>query len=114
MQFGSLINHVYTAGADKVIPTVGMGATKFCWSDRHAYTVQVVLGPKRIMVSQDRAVRTDQNGMSESQSYSFEPNPTAPLELVTLRKDGKWHFGGTLKGSILRLGHRDEYHDYSF
>jgi hypothetical protein len=64
-----------SAAAQTVTPEVGMGATEIMYSDRHAFTVVEVLGPKRIVVQRDRATRTDGLGMSDAQSYNFEADP---------------------------------------
>lgn len=106
---GSLVNALSGTPKD-VVPTVGMGATELCWSDRHAYTV-IAVSPtgKTVTVQADRATRTDKNGMSESQEYSFEPNPQGQVYHLRLTKKG-WAY----KGIRFALGYRSEYHDFSF
>jgi hypothetical protein len=97
-------------------PTVGMGCTILMYSDRHAATVVAILSPKRIQIQEDTAKRTDNNGMSESQEYTYEPNPNGPTHIVTLRKNGRWVLQGQSKqnGTVVRMGDRDAYYDYSF
>jgi hypothetical protein len=51
-----------------------MGATVLMYSDRHAGTIVEVCG-KRLMWQADTASRTDKNGVSDAQSYSYERNP---------------------------------------
>jgi hypothetical protein len=97
-----------TVGAPE--PKVGMGATILCWTDRHAATI-VRVTKAQVHVRQDKATRIDKNGMSESQEYAYETDPTAEVEIFRLTKRGYRKAGG---GSALRIGDRDEYHDYSF
>jgi hypothetical protein len=114
-QTGSLINHVMSGSKDAE-PQVGMGATMLLWSDRHACTiVEVSPNKKRIGVQQDNAKRTDNNGMSDSQSYAYSPNVNAPVKYYTLRKNGAWvREGESMKGSRIAIGYRAEFHDFSF
>ncbi len=108
---GSLMNHLASRQAP-VTPEVGMGVTFLGWTDRHAGTIVKILSPTRIQVQQDLATRTDSNGMSEAQTYEFAPNPSAPVQTFSLRKDGGYKkVGGT---SQLLIGKRSEYYDYSF
>jgi hypothetical protein len=112
---GSAINHLMSR-ARVTIPAVGDGATVLMWTDRHAATVVAVKETPalvKVTVQEDRAVRTDSNGMSEVQAYAFTPNPAAPLQTFTFRKTP----GGLVlrgKGRGLLLGHREEYRDFSF
>ena len=114
MTTNSLVNMIILGAGDEP-PVVGMGATMPMWTDRHAYTV-VEAGPKRLVAQQDIATRVDGNGMSDAQSYTFAPNPAAPREVFTLRKNGRWvKEGESMRGGQrLSLGARSEYHDYSF
>lgn len=109
--YGNLMNRIQENAASPV-PAVGMGATILMYSDRHAATVVEILSPKRIMIQEDKAIRTDENGMSDSQSYRYEPNPKGRFHPVSLRKDGRWK--GIGSNAVVRLGVRDSYHDYSF
>lgn len=96
---------------------VGMGATGGCWTDRHPYTVVAVSASgKTITLQRDEARRTDKNGMSESQSYLFIPNPYGDMIKASLRKNGQWVEVGKQLGTGYRfqLGVRSKYHDYSF
>ncbi len=62
-----------------------------------------------VTVQEDKAIRTDNNGMSECQSYTFERDPNGLIQVFHLRKNGYYY----CKSSILRMG-RHKYHDYSF
>lgn len=109
---GSLVNLVLSASKDET-PVVGMGATILCWTDRHAATI-VSVSPKRIGIVQDEAIRTDKNGMSDSQTYDYKPG-NGPVSYYTLRKNGAWvREGESLKGQRIAIGYRDEHYDYSF
>lgn len=105
---GSLMNHVMTASTQPV-PEVGMGATICCWSDRHAATI-VKVTASQIHVQEDIATRTDENGMSECQTYSYQPNREAAVIVFRKTKRG-WR---SKCGTGLLIGTRRHYYDYSF
>lgn len=107
--YGNLTNRIQEGGAWRM-PVVGEGATELMWSDRHAYTVTwVSKSGKTFRARQDKAIRTDSNGWSESQTYRFEPNPNGSEVTVRWTKRG-WRN----KGTGFKLGERDEYCDPSF
>ena len=95
------------------IPEVGMGATINYWSDRHPGTIiQVTRNYKRIVIQEDIATRIDNNGMSESQKYTYQPDPNGVIYIATLRKDGRYRITGGK--TFVSIGYRDRYYDYSF
>lgn len=99
------------------IPTVGMGATLHVGSDSYPATViQVTRNGKRVVIQEDIATRIDNNGMSDSQDYTYEPNPEGELTVVTLRKDGSYRIEGQYgRGSTrVSIGFRRKYYDYCF
>lgn len=103
------------------IPEPGMGATRLCYSDRHACTIVFVEmnangDRKRIGIKADRAIRTDNLGMSDHQEYRYESDMQAGTQWYTIRKTGQWiREGDSLKGGeVLKIGVRDHHHDYSF
>jgi hypothetical protein len=118
MAYGSLLNAI----ADRSVigaptPEPGMGATELLWTDRHAGTITwVSANGKRLRWRRDKAIRTDSYGMSDVQSYRYEPDPNAVEVEFTLRKNGRWiQKGSPMRGSgSLMLGTRREYYDYSF
>lgn len=112
MQTINLINMMYT-NTKSLKPEIGMGATELCWSDRHAYTViEISNSGKKLKLQRDKAIRTDNNGMCDSQSYRYEQDPKGYTVEVSLRKDGRWK---EVRGTTVYLvGDRDEYYDYSF
>lgn len=115
---GSILNRIAECGIKgRPEPVVGMGATRLMYSDRVAGTIVEVKRDGRELVFQpDKATRTDSNGMSESQRYSFERDPTAPTRTYTLRKGGRYVEKGASarSGEVLAIGYRDHYHDFSF
>jgi hypothetical protein len=98
---------------NKDIPTVGMGACINCGSDRSPATViQVTNVGKRIVLQEDKAIRVDSNGVSDSQIYDFEIDEEGTIHVATLRKDGRYRISGGRQ--LVTLGKRDKYYDYSF
>jgi hypothetical protein len=113
--FGNLMNRI-AEDVKPHVPQVGMGCTILMYSDRHAATIVQVLSPNKIVIQEDTATRTDTNGMSEAQSYSYTANQNGAKHTVTLRKHGRWVMAGQSmrSGAVVRIGERSEYHDYSF
>jgi len=95
------------------IPEVGMGATICCYSDRLPATIiDIMNGGKKISLQVDTAIRLDSNGMSEWQEYRYIANPEGAIFTATRRKDGTYRVSGTK--SIVFIGQRRKYYDYSF
>lgn len=98
---------------DNIMPEVGMGATIAIGSDRHAATIiQVLQHGKKIVVQEDIATRTDKNGMSECQTYTYEPNLNGSVSIATKRKDGRYRIVGGK--TPITVGYRNKYYDFSF
>jgi hypothetical protein len=113
MNTGSLINKLADESTQSTKPEVGMGATVILWSDRKAATIiEVSKTAHRVVVQFDTATRVDSNGMSDAQSYTYEPNPEGGVETYSRRRDGSYRVVGG-QGRLL-LNVRDAYHDYSF
>ena len=94
---------------------VGDGATQGVGSDRYPYTVIKIISPCRIVVQRDHAVRTDKNGISESQTYEYFPNSNATEVVITLRRNGRWYqLGQSTKSGAFYIGQRSMYQDPSF
>lgn len=110
---GSLCN-LLMSGSRDLVPEVGMGATILGWTDRRAATI-VEVGNKRVGIREDIAIRTDKNGMSDSQDYRYEQTEGPATQYFTLRKNGAWVAeGSSMKGTRLSIGERNHYYDYSF
>jgi hypothetical protein len=125
-QRGSLINHL-AANHPHVfhMPTVGTGVTFYSWTDRSPGTIVAIVDEKKLIIEikDDIAIRTDNYGMSESQSYSYETNYKWPsryykwnnrkAQWVGIQKNekGRWVLN---HDQTISVGHREKYHDYSF
>lgn len=93
--------------------TVGMGATIQYHSDRDPATIiEVSPSGKRIVIQEDSVVRTDNNGMSECQTYEYHCNPEGTVHIATLRKDGSFRLTGGK--TLVSVGERRKYYDFSF
>lgn len=117
---GSLVNHVISS-RNSVEPTLGMGATLLSWSDRRGGTVTFV--GKIVTVAEDHAVRTDSNGVSESQTYEHTPNENGRKSYFRRNKKGGWDEVGVnmttgrwnrIGAGKVVFGRKETYHDYSF
>jgi hypothetical protein len=92
---------------------VGAGATINHWSDRTAATIiQILYDGRRLVIQEDKAIRMDNNGMSDSQEYLYEADPNGAIYVVTLRKDGRYKIMKSTQ--TVTVGVRNKYHDYSF
>lgn len=106
------VNNWMMAGSKQPIPELGMGATILMWTDRHAATVvKISASGKTITLREDKATRSDGNGMSDQQSYNYEADPNGRELVARLGKKG-WNVSRL--GAGLLLGTRSAYHDYSF
>lgn len=97
--------------------TIGEGATECLWSDRHAGTiVNVVNKGRTVFWQRDKATRTDDLGMTDSgQQYAYESDPTAPVSVFTLRKNGRFiQRGESMHNGRCLIRGRHEFYDYSF
>jgi len=94
-------------------PKTGMGATRTFWSDRKAYTIsRVSASGKTFWMKEDKVTRIDNNGWSDEQEYSYEPDPTSPEIRVGLTRKG-WRVGGH-RGTIVKVGVRSYFYDFTF
>lgn len=123
MTTGSFYNDLYGRMiVGRPDPEEGMGCTQLMWTDRKACTIVGVLRrdkqgrPTLIEVQRDKAIRTDDLGMSDSQRYRYEQDPEGSLARYSLRNNECWvRVGQPAKnGQRLLIGMRKEYHDYSF
>jgi hypothetical protein len=118
-QTASVTNHLMSGTAGAPEPQVGMGATVLMWTDRRAATIISVVRFKSgarigevsaVEVQMDKATRTDDNGMSEMQTYEYERDLSGAT--YTFKRNKQGAFVGSM--GQLRIGDRREYHDYSF
>jgi len=125
---GSFVNEMYanSISEPEYIPGSTMEslqmATICYYTDREAYYVTAVNEDKtRCTIVKAKATRTDNNGMCESQSYSFEFDLDARPKLLHKRR-GKWcevilsttQMKVVYKPVHIVFGRADEYFDYSF
>lgn len=109
---GSLINRL-GENSKQPEPKVGMGVTIFSYTDRSAGTiVDVHMSGKKFWFTYDKAIRVDQNGMSDCQEYKYEQQPHGQTFEAYLNKKGQWKIRKDGRG--LAIGYRQAYHDYSF
>ena len=120
---GNLVNHLMSRVANTPEPSIGLGATILHWTDRTAGTIVELLHNKRgelvgFVVQDDKATRTDSNGMSDAQSYRYAPNSqggkTTVKRVTRGKKAGQWRVGGRSDGNGVLIGARDHHYDYSF
>ena len=123
MTTGSFYNNLYgNAIEGRPEPEPGMGATRLMWTDRIACTVTEVVRrdkagrPTMVTVQEDRAIRTDQRGMSDHQDYRYEIDPEGALLRFSLRSNDCWVRVGdsTRTGERLLIGIRRHYYDVTF
>jgi hypothetical protein len=109
--YGNIVNRIQE-DAGNVKPEIGMGCTLIWWSDREAGTItKVSPSGKTIEFQIDTATRIDSNGMSDSQSYAFAPNPKSAVYTARMRKNGQFK---TKAGQVVKIGYRSKYHDFGF
>lgn len=115
--YGSLQNRMQENHV-AATPEVGMGATILAYTDRYAGTVVRVYPNGAFVVQEDHAKRTDSNGMSESQTYEYSPNPNGAEHLFKRvsrgRAKGQYRENGRMQGNGVMLGVRRKYNDFSF
>jgi hypothetical protein len=110
--YGSMVNAIGNQ-TRSLKPEIGMGVTELMYSDRHPYTVVEILSEKKIKVKADDAVRTDHNGFSEDQEYTYRSNANNPPITLRLNKHGRWKESGHPDGSTFLVGRREEYYDFT-
>lgn len=94
-------------------PVIGQGVTICLWSDREPATIiNVTPSGKTITIQEDKWTRIDNNGLSESQEYEYEPNPGGTIHVARLRKDGTYRIVGS-KTKVSLRGRR-KFHDFCF
>jgi hypothetical protein len=124
--YGSVQNRLAEQVECKDEIVVGMYATEYLWSDRHAWEVIKVTNQNRITLRRLKAIRTDKNYMSDCQDYRFESNLNGEIAELKRTPKGKWNrlYTYTDENGKERINHKekfsvsfgeaDEYYDYSF
>lgn len=95
-------------------PVVGNFATLQRHSDRNVYLV-ILATAARALLQRVNVTRIDDNGMSESQTYEYSPNPDGAIITATKRKDGTWkEIGVRGRSGRVYFNRANEYYDFSF
>jgi len=103
--YGNLMNRISEHSLSPT-PAIGMGATIYMWSDRHAATVVAISkSGKRITLRADRVTRWE-----NSYGAAFLPDPDGVTYEANLTKNGTWKSAG----NGVTLGNRAAYRDPSF
>jgi hypothetical protein len=126
-QTASLVNHIHSRSVvGQPAPVAGMAATILHWTDRSPATIFRVFTVGKTTYVEARAnfyERTDKNGLSESQEYTYKTNVNGSRYVFKMEKNGTWtavrkneETGRWIKsgGPGLRIGRREKYHDFSF
>ncbi len=90
---------------------VGDGATLAWWSDRTGCTV-IDVTRTTVLIQEDTAIRIDNNGMSDAQTYRHVHNPDGRVHKVRMTRRG-WRVGGR-NGNAVGFNGRSTYHDFTF
>lgn len=95
--------------ARRAAPAIGYGATVCGANDRHGATVVGKTPSGRtVFVQRDKATRTDDNGMSQSQEYTHARDTSADRERFDRQSNGSYKSKRT--GAVLWIGERHTYH----
>lgn len=93
-------------------PRVGMPTTIYYITNQKTTTVVYVsAGGRKVIVREDSSIRTDNNGMSDQQTYTYTQNPEGKEHTFYRRAMG---YGGRRGGKYLALDSHQTYYDYSF
>lgn len=98
-----------------MIPVIGMGLTEICWSDRHPWTVIEVMSKTKIRIQKDAVKAKEGVKKMYHQEWDITADPNGRTEVVTLRRNGKWHtlrMPMTYTGFV--LGKHFNHYDWSF
>ena len=90
---------------------VGDGVTICYYTDREAGTI-IKRTKNTITYQQDKAIRIDDNGMSDCQEYRYERDPNGKIEVY--HWSSKYGCFRNSKSHLYVINGRHEYFDYSF
>lgn len=90
---------------------VGDGITICYYTDREAGTI-IKRTKNTITYQQDKAIRIDDNGMSDCQEYRYERDPNGKVEVY--HWSHKYGCFRNSKNHLYVINGRHEYFDYSF
>lgn len=117
---GSLMNYLHSGSKDN-LPNVEKGATQLHWTDRTAYFVNSVSKDgKSCTIEMAKAIRIDNNGMSDCQDYKYEREENAVVYNLRFRY-GSWYIDHGKDAAYeryskinIKFGYMQAYYDYSF
>lgn len=108
---GSLINNMMREGKSAISLEVGTLATVLSYSDRHPYKVVEVKDQNHIAIKKLKATRTDNNGMSDAQTYKYSDDDTAPV-INLVKRNNTWYRVRTInKTALLETAKKRYLHD---
>ena len=87
---GSIINRIYEGNTFVDEIKVGTPVTEYFWSDRHVHEVTKVIDQKHVFIREMKAIRTDDNGMSDYQTWRYESDPKAH-EVELVKRGDVWY-----------------------
>lgn len=90
---------------------IGDGVTICYYTDREAGTI-IKRTKNTITYQQDKAIRIDDNGMSDCQEYRYERDPNGKIEVY--HWSNKYGCFRNSKNHLYVINGRHEYFDYSF
>ena len=90
---------------------VGDGVTICYYTDREAGTI-IKRTKNTITYQQDKAIRIDNNGMSDCQEYRYERDPNGKIEVY--HWSNKYGCFRNSQNHLYVINGRHEYFDYSF
>lgn len=94
----------------------GDGATILYYSDRVPATIiEISNDGKVVKVQEDKAIRLDNNGMSDDQEYNIQRDTNGRCHTFKRNSRGEFTDNGKVDyGTKLGFGWREKYYDYSF
>ncbi len=100
-----------------MVITKGMGATVRIGSDCYPYTIiEVSPDYKTVKIQRDNYKPAKDYDYYKNQVYDYIPNTEAPIEVWTIRNNGRYVKKGESKNSpfLLTIGNKIAYSDPSF
>lgn len=118
----SNIMHASVKGAP--VPTVGMGVTILCWTDRYVGTINKVINEKEFHFTIDETVADKSKDCSMGhQNWIHTPQPDGAKRIAMMGRDGRWYearktktgrMSVSKKCQPLAVGFKNYNYDWSF
>lgn len=87
---GSIINRIHEGKTFVDEIEVGTPVTEYFWGDRYVHEVTKVIDQKHVFIREMKAIRTDDNGMSDCQEYRYESDENNP-EIELMKRGDVWY-----------------------